>query len=57
MNKGSKHSEETKRKISEAEMGEKNHFYGKHHSEETKRKMSEAMLRWNGRKKNEKKNL
>jgi len=35
-------SEETKRKMSEAHKGEKNHFYGKHHSEEAKRKISEA---------------
>ena len=33
---------ETRRKMSEAEKGEKNHFFGKHHSEETRRKMSEA---------------
>ena len=37
-----KHSEETKRKMSEAHTGEKAYWYGKHHSEETKRKMSEA---------------
>ena len=34
-------SEEIRRKISEAEMGAKNHNYGKHRSEETRRKISE----------------
>ena len=38
---GKHHSEETKRKISEAMSGNKNHL-GKHHIEETRRKMSEA---------------
>ena len=37
-----KHTEESKRKMSEAQKGEKSHMYGKHPSEETKRKMSEA---------------
>jgi len=53
---GRKHSEETKRKISESlsgeknpmfgadQSGEKNRFFGKQHSEETKRKISEAHL-------------
>lgn len=40
--KGYKHSEETKRKISESRMGIKNWNYGKKHSEETKRKIGEA---------------
>lgn len=35
-----KHSEETKRKISEKESGENNPFYGKHHTEETKKSIS-----------------
>ena len=35
-------SEETRRKISESNKGEKHHMYGKHHSEETKRKISES---------------
>ena len=35
-------SDETRRKMSEAQKGEKNYNYGKHLSEETKRKMSEA---------------
>lgn len=37
-----KHSEESKRKMSESHKGKDNHWYGKHHSEESKRKMSEA---------------
>ena len=39
---GMHHSKETRRKISEAKKGEKNHNYGKHLSEETMRKISEA---------------
>ena len=35
-----KHSEESKKKVSEAMTGEKNPMYGKHLSEETKNKMS-----------------
>lgn len=35
-------SEETRRKLSESRMGEKNHFYGKHHTEEAKYKISIA---------------
>ena len=41
-NKGLKcspHTAEHNAKIAAAEMGEKNHFYGKHHSEETREKM------------------
>jgi very-short-patch-repair endonuclease len=38
-----KHSKETKLKISQACLGEKNGFYGKHHSEETKEKISNAV--------------
>mgnify|MGYP001612866213 CR=1 FL=1 len=34
------HSEETKKKISQAGLGEKNHFYGKNHSAESKHKIS-----------------
>lgn len=40
--KGKHHTEETRKKMSEAMKGEKNHMFGKHPSEETKRKMSEA---------------
>lgn len=40
--KGRKHSEETKKKMSESQKGEKNHSYGKHLTEEHKRKLSEA---------------
>jgi len=46
MDKGSKHSEESKKKMSESKkgkmVGEKNPFYGKTHSEETRKKISEA---------------
>lgn len=41
---GKKHSEETKKLISEKasqRVGELNHFYGKNHTEETKRELSE----------------
>lgn len=41
-NRGRKHTEEHRRKNSEANMGEKNHFYGKEHSEESKIKMSKS---------------
>ena len=37
-----RHSEETKKRLSEANIGKKSNFYGKHHSEETRRKMSES---------------
>lgn len=40
--KGSKRSEEYKRKISEALKGEKHPLYGTHLSEETKKKISDA---------------
>lgn len=39
---GKKHSEEHKRKISIAIIGDKNPFFGKKHSEETRRKIKEA---------------
>ena len=39
---GKHHTEESKKKISEARKGEKNSFYGKHHTEESKKKISEA---------------
>lgn len=38
---GRYHTEETKRKMSENRLGEKNPMYGKHPSEETLRKLSE----------------
>ena len=38
-NKGTKTSEETKKKIIESTTGENNHFYGKKHTEEAKAKM------------------
>lgn len=40
--RGRKHSEKTKKKISESQKGEKNHSYGKHLTEGHKRKLSEA---------------
>ena len=39
---GRKHSNETKRKMSEKRKGAGNGFYGKHHSESTKQRISEA---------------
>jgi len=41
--KGFKHSEETKRGMSESHKGEKHPLYGKHHSKEAKEKMSKSM--------------
>lgn len=41
---GRKHSEETKRKMREAHLGKKNHFYGKTHTEEENQKNREAHL-------------
>lgn len=38
-----KRSAETKRKISESQIGEKAYWFGKHFTEETKKKISEAM--------------
>ncbi len=40
--KGSNHSEETRQKMSENRMGEKNHFYGKSHTRSSRKKMSDA---------------
>ena len=40
---GKKHSEETKRIMSESRRGKKHPFYGKHHSKETKENISKAL--------------
>ena len=40
--RGGKHSEESKKKISEAQKGEKSYWYGKHLSDDAKQKISEA---------------
>jgi hypothetical protein len=42
MNKGKKHKEETKQKISKAMLGENNPFYGQHHTQYTKNKMGKS---------------
>lgn len=42
-------SDETKKKMSEAHSGEKNHFYGRHHTEETKILMSKNHADVNGK--------
>ena len=38
------HTEETKKKMSEKQKGDKHHFYCKKHTEETKKKISEASI-------------
>ena len=43
---GKHHSKETKKKISEANIGENNPLFGKHHSEDTKKKMSKPILQY-----------
>lgn len=43
MRKGTKMSEESKKKISLAHSGKNNYFYGKHHTEEVKKTMSEKL--------------
>lgn len=40
--KGKHHSEEFRKKLSEALKGENNYWFGKHHSEETRKRISEA---------------
>ena len=40
---GFRHSEETRKKISESQKGENNPMYGKKHSEESRKKISEAL--------------
>ena len=42
--KGKHHSEETRKKMSEARKGKNHPFFGKHHSEKTRRKMSKAHI-------------
>ena len=39
---GKHHTEESRKKMSEALKGENNPFYGKHHTDKTRRKMSEV---------------
>lgn len=41
--RGYRHTEETKKKMSDNNTGESNPFYGKHHTEESKKKMSESL--------------
>lgn len=41
-NRGRRHSEDAKKKMSELRSGENNAMYGKYHSEESKKKMSDA---------------
>ena len=43
-----KHTEESKRKMSEAQTGEKAYWYGKHHSEKSKKKMSDNHADFSG---------
>ena len=45
LKRGTKHTEQTKAKMKESHLGEKNHFFGKKHSEETKAKISETKRR------------
>ena len=40
LKRGIKHSEETRQKMRDAHLGEKNHFFGKTHSEDSKAKIS-----------------
>lgn len=42
---GAKHSKATRKKMSQAQSGEKNPMFGRHHSETTKQKMSRAHSR------------
>ncbi len=43
-NQGYNFSEETKTKMSQSRMGEKNHFYGRTHSDDTKKKISDINM-------------
>lgn len=47
---GRKHSEESKRKASEVQKGEKSVWFGRKHTDETKKKMSENHADFNGEK-------
>ena len=51
---GKHHSDETKKKMSEAQIGEKNHYFGKKHSDETREKMRKSQMGkhgyWTGKK-------
>ena len=40
---GYRHTEETRKKISESEKGEKSVWFGRHHTEETRKKIGEAL--------------
>jgi group I intron endonuclease len=42
INKGKKHTKESKLKMSQSRTGKKNHMYGKRHTEETKEKVRQA---------------
>jgi len=44
--KGKHHTEETKIKMKESQLGEKHHFYGKHHKKSSKDKTSKSMKKW-----------
>jgi group I intron endonuclease len=44
--KNKKHSEESKLKMIDSHLGEKNHFYNKKHSDESKNKQSESKKEW-----------
>ncbi len=43
LNKGFKHSDETKQRLSESKKGAKNPMYGKHLSDKTKKKISKSL--------------
>ena len=42
LKRGTKHSEQTKEKMKQSHLGERNHFFGKQHSEESKQKIALA---------------
>lgn len=41
-------SKETRKKLSDVKMGEKNHFFGKYHTQETKEKIGEKNKKMSG---------